>query len=360
MRRNSSYAQVSSAGPYTSGPYAGTGYGYGSGHGQASGPRNAYPGPGPGPGYGGRRMGSRPESYVENFRNSPAPMRDDSRRSFPRNHSDPTLYGNNAHMMHGGGYPNPNAQHYIGSQRPYDTLTTASASGTSHNTGTDAWNSSTQPSSENSSIDRIPQTGQPVSKPSQLQMAQAHSPTAPTAKQSDLAEAYGFNGFGGAPDLQPAIIEESAANGIAGKIDGGYGQEAYQGTLQQAGTRYPHGPAGFNGGSSRSGQPPSFSNGGRQSSYYQMPQQPSNTAYGKMMPPRPPPHGGPVGGSNGSGDRSSRLMPRLPAKLQSAKSSNRMSTAPMTSATNDYGMPAVPDKTDKRKSWLARTFSRSK
>lgn len=62
-----------------------------------------------------------------------------------------------------------------GYQRSYDTV--ASASGTGSNV-TDQWGNSTDPSSENSSIDRM----QPAPKP-------------------DLGEVYGFSGFGGAPEL---------------------------------------------------------------------------------------------------------------------------------------------------------------
>ncbi|KAL9605819.1 MAG: hypothetical protein Q9179_001005 [Wetmoreana sp. 5 TL-2023] len=66
----------------------------------------------------------------------------------------------------------------------YDTV--ASASGNeSHNT--DPWGNSTDPSSENSSIDRVPQ-----------------------APKLDPAETYGFNGFGGAPQFQGPILEDRA------------------------------------------------------------------------------------------------------------------------------------------------------
>ena len=68
-----------------------------------------------------------------------------------------------------------------GFQQSYDTVT---SSGTGSH-GTDQWGNSTDPSSENSSIDKIQQG----------------------AKQ-DLGEQYGFNGFGGAPAFQGPILEE--------------------------------------------------------------------------------------------------------------------------------------------------------
>ncbi|KAL8654900.1 MAG: hypothetical protein Q9210_001226 [Variospora velana] len=125
----------------------------------------------------------RPDSYVDNYvPNQPGY----GRRISQRVNSDPTLYGSNNHGL----YP------AHGYHQSYDTA--ASGSGNeSHNT--DPWGNSTDPSSENSSIDRIQ-----VPKP-------------------DPAETYGFNGFGGAPHFQGPILEENGANSPAyGQI--GYGQ----------------------------------------------------------------------------------------------------------------------------------------
>lgn len=102
-------------------------------------------------------------------------------KTIPRNDSDPALYGQNS---------NPGVYPSHGYQQSYDTVTTASGSG-SH--GTDQWGNSTNPSSENSSLDRVNHVVKP-----------------------DLGEAYGFSGFGGAPQFQGPILEEH-----------GYGNPAY-------------------------------------------------------------------------------------------------------------------------------------
>ncbi|KAL8979537.1 MAG: hypothetical protein Q9177_006115 [Variospora cf. flavescens] len=125
----------------------------------------------------------RPDSYLDNYvPNQPGY----GRRIRQRVNSDPTLSGSNSHGL----YP---AHVY---HQSYDTA--ASGSGNeSHNT--DPWGNSTDPSSENSSIDRIQ-----VPKP-------------------DPAETYGFNGYGGVPHFQGPILEENGANSPAyGQI--GYGQ----------------------------------------------------------------------------------------------------------------------------------------
>ncbi|KAL9020996.1 MAG: hypothetical protein Q9185_001823 [Variospora sp. 1 TL-2023] len=133
--------------------------------------------------YSNRLSTGRPDSYADNYvPNQPGY----GRRIRQRVNSDPTLYGSNNHGL----YP---AHVY---HQSYDTA--ASGSGNeSHNT--DPWGNSTDPSSENSSIDRIQ-----VPKP-------------------DPAETYGFNGFGGAPHFQGPILEENGVNSPAyGQI--GYGQ----------------------------------------------------------------------------------------------------------------------------------------
>lgn len=78
-----------------------------------------------------------------------------------------------------------------GNQQSYETVTTASGSGSSDPAGY-----STDPSSENSSVDRV--TPQPL---------------------KDLGESYGFNGFGAHPQIQPPgahLQEQDVANGSNG------------------------------------------------------------------------------------------------------------------------------------------------
>lgn len=111
--------------------------------------------------------------------------------------SDPTLYGHNSQNT----YPLPTYP------QSYDTGGSVSAND-SH--GTDQWGNSTDPSSENSSIDRV----QPAQKP-------------------DLGEVYGFNGFGGAPQFQGPILEEH------GKDAPAYGQPGY-GQSPTAGAGQPY------------------------------------------------------------------------------------------------------------------------
>lgn len=126
----------------------------------------------------------RPDSHVDNY-GGPPNQYGNGRRFGPRNHSDPALYGHNSAQ---GVYPS-HAQ-----QPSYDTVGTVSNG--SH--VTDQWGNSTDPSSENSSIDRVP----------------------PAPKQ-DLGEVYGFNGFGGGPPFQGPILEEH------GQGFPEYGQSAY-------------------------------------------------------------------------------------------------------------------------------------
>lgn len=147
--------------------------------------------------YGNRMSNSRPDSIIDNYGNLPNQY-GSGRRFGPRNHSDPALYGHN-HSQ--GVYPSH------GHQQSYDTV--ASASNGSH--ATDQWGNSTDPSSENSSIDRVQ-----------------------TAPKSDLGEAYGFNGFGGAPQFQGPILEEH------GHDTPGYGHPGYGQSQVAAGNGYPY------------------------------------------------------------------------------------------------------------------------
>ncbi|KAL8813608.1 MAG: hypothetical protein Q9223_000250 [Gallowayella weberi] len=134
--------------------------------------------------YGNRLSMGRPEStYIENNGSSLHQPGYNRRFNNNRANSDPMLYGTNSQ----GVYP------MHGYHQSHDTV--ASTSGNeSHNT--DPWGNSTDPSSENSSIDRIQHPQKP-----------------------DPAETYGFNGLGGAPQFQGPILEEHGVNDRAyGKI----------------------------------------------------------------------------------------------------------------------------------------------
>ena len=106
------------------------------------------------------------------------------------------------------GHNNQNSYSSPAYQQSYDTGGSISAN-ESH--GTDQWGTSTDPSSENSSIDRV----QPAPKP-------------------DLGEVYGFNGFGGAPQFQGPILEEH------GQGDPTYGQPRYGQSQSVAGAGRPY------------------------------------------------------------------------------------------------------------------------
>ena len=137
-------------------------------------------------GHYGRGANTRPGSYADN--NGHSPTHFGHGRRFGQGQrvvSDPALYGQNNQ----GVYPSH------GYQQSYDTVASASVNGSG---ATEPWGNSTDPSSENSSIDRV----QPASKP-------------------DVAEQYGLNGFGGAPQFQGPILEEHGQNSPA------YGQPGY-------------------------------------------------------------------------------------------------------------------------------------
>lgn len=181
-----------------------------------------------------------------------------ARRFGPRVRSDPLMYGNN---NPGPVYPSH------GHQQSYDTVASAAASANGSG-ATDPWGNSTDPSSENSSIDKVPQGSKP-----------------------DLAEAYGFNGFGGAPQFQGPILEEHGSGSPA------YGHPGY-------GQSHP-GMAG--------GGPPFQGN--------------------DAGAPFPPPHG------------VRQEAPRVPIKL--GNSGNVSSFSPSIT------------KSEKRRSWLQRRFSKN-
>lgn len=161
-----------------------------------------------------------------------------------------------------------------GYQRSYDTVTSASGTGSN---STEQWGNSTDPSSDNSSIERMP----PPPKP-------------------DLGEAYGFSGFGGAPDLQSSNYSNYLANGNQvpdgnQHVQQGQGVSSHPGMVALAMGRY----------------------------------EPAGNEVPPVVPPKAPPH------------VSNESTVRMPIKLGE-------STTPS---------PSPPAKTEKRKSWFRR-FSR--
>ena len=148
--------------------------------------------------YGNRMSVGRPDNFVENYGNTSG-QPSSSRRFSQRVNSDPALYGSNSQSLC------PAHGHH----QSYDTV--ASASGNESH-GTDQWGNSTDPSSENSSIDRLQQ--QPP--------------------KSEIADAYGFNGFGGALQLHGPILEE---HGLGAPT---YGQPGYGQPLNVANRGHPY------------------------------------------------------------------------------------------------------------------------
>lgn len=147
--------------------------------------------------YGNRMSMGRPDRTYVDSNGSNYNQPGYGRRVNHRANSDPMLYGTNNQSV----YPTH------GYHQSHDTV--ASASGNeSHNT--DPWGNSTDPSSENSSIDKI-----------------QHGP------KPDPAEIYGFNGFGGAPQFQGPILEEHGVN------DQAYGEPIDYGHTQNMGNGFP-------------------------------------------------------------------------------------------------------------------------
>lgn len=191
------------------------------------------------------------------------------------------LYGGNNGSGNGNGYSSHHAP-----QQSYDAATTVSGSTNGYGTGpgTEPYAHSTDPSSENSSVDRIPQPGKP-----------------------DLAETYGLNGFGGAPEFQGPILEELGHDAPAyGQPGYGQGRPVLQG---QNSSRYPQSSIGRAGG---------------------YPQQDHE------LPPPPPPH------------KQNGAPPRDPVRLQSTNAQSSYESSP----------PERVDSGEKRKSWLKRRFSK--
>ncbi|KAI9834723.1 MAG: hypothetical protein M1819_002808 [Sarea resinae] len=182
-----------------------------------------------------------------------------------RMHSDTML---NRYSNGPGVYPTHNYQ------QSHDTVNTGASTG-SH--ATDQWGNSTDPSSENSSMDKMQQPA-----------------------KADLGEEYGFNGFGGEPQL-------------AGQ---GNGNPAY-------------GPAGYAGPGAQA--PPGAEYG---------------FPAGNGVPPYMPPQGMPNGAA-----------PQRPVIKLGGDSDYSASTATPTAPT----IPAEkrPEIGGKRKSWLKKRFSKS-
>ena len=199
---------------------------------------------------------NQPESYVDPYgnayRQSPAPLT--PRRFGPRNHSDPALYGNNSNGNYNGNYAQPSHNYHPS----YDTATTGSGSAGSN--GTEPWANSTDPSSENSSVDRIHQTAKP-----------------------DLAETYGFNGFGGAPQFQGPILEEYG-QGAPAYGQPGYGQDVNGGRYAYQGNDVPPPP------------PPHLPPKDRQATLPSGPSGRGGTLRKEFNAPQPPPKSRPESG----------------------------------------------------------------
>ncbi|KAF2096465.1 hypothetical protein NA57DRAFT_78068 [Rhizodiscina lignyota] len=146
--------------------------------------------------YGGY-YGQNRDSYAENGNYGYGPPMAPPGQMKPnrRQNSEPvvTRYNNNGEAL----YPSP------GYQRSRDTVNT----GVSNGSQSEPWTNNTDPSSENSSIDRIN-----------------------AAPKQDPGEQYGFTGFGGAPFKRP-IQEEMASyeNGPGNGPNGGYFNHPPQG-----------------------------------------------------------------------------------------------------------------------------------
>lgn len=144
-----------------------------------------------------RQSYSRPDSFIESYGGSNAyqqyppqnPYSQYGSRQRPRN-------DNRMSSDYAG---NSNGQVFYpqqGYQRSNDNITAGSGSGGSNNT--DQWGNSTDPSSVNSSMDRLQQQLQANSK-----------------QDRPLAETYGINGFGPGPQLEGFTASYGEGNGSA-------------------------------------------------------------------------------------------------------------------------------------------------
>lgn len=127
--------------------------------------------------YGSRAAAAARDNYADNSYGQP--MGPPRSRYSQRIHSEPMI---NRHGNGQGVYPTH------GYQQSRDTVNTGGSNGSQ----SEPWTYSTDPSSENSSIER----STPVTKP-------------------DPGEQYGFTGFGGAPQFQGPILKEYEDNNEA-------------------------------------------------------------------------------------------------------------------------------------------------
>lgn len=150
-------------------------------------------------GYYGHRLSlARPDSFIDSYTVTSSQY-PGSRRLSQRLHSESAL-------------PGPNSPPGFPSHGYQPSLDASGSSSANESHGTDQWGNFTDPSSENSSIDKVQQTSKP-----------------------DLGEIYGFSGFGGAPQFQGPILEERGQGASA------FGQPDYgrsQGTIR-GGSPYP-------------------------------------------------------------------------------------------------------------------------
>ena len=121
--------------------------------------------------YGHRSSLARPDSFIDSYA-VPSNQYPGNRRLSQRLHSDSAL-------------PGPNSPPGFPSHGYQPSLDASGSSSANESHGTDQWGNFTDPSSENSSIDKVQQAPKP-----------------------DLGEIYGFSGFGGAPQFQGPILEE--------------------------------------------------------------------------------------------------------------------------------------------------------
>lgn len=238
--------------------------------------------------YGNR--GSR-ESYSDGYgaaMNSAGPSRP---RYNPRMQSEPILGRHNgvANGANGHGVYNGN-----GYQQSRDTVNT----GVSNGSQSDPMGYSTDPSSDNSSLDR---------------------PT-PPQKHLEPVDNYGFSGFGGAPQYNGPILEEYSTH---------HNQN-----------QDPPGPASY--GQHSRGPPPPTANG----QYRQNP-----------LPPLPPPHGAPPvnkygGGVHHTGMRTGGATAPPPQQQHQQYQQQQQ---------KQQAQPALLQRggSEKRKSWFKRRFSKS-
>ncbi|KAL2008870.1 hypothetical protein VTN00DRAFT_7064 [Thermoascus crustaceus] len=140
-------------------------------------------------GYYGRGSQSRPDSYVDNHGGS-NPQQYNSYYPYNNNNSGRQRQRSHYDQGHGNGYGN-NGQNFYpqqGYQKSYDNVTAGSGSGSN----TDQWGNSTDPSSVNSSMDRLQQQQQ---------------------QERQFADSYGFNGSNAGPQADNGYAYNGAGAG---------------------------------------------------------------------------------------------------------------------------------------------------